>query len=152
MAMRLLSSSSLSLSLSHSSHRSFLIHHLRISYIHSLFSVVNISITSKMLFSALAVSSLFVAVAVAGPEPAPYRVGPMMSSNPAHGLAKRQAGYQPTQHYCNGPGDTCASACGAGFVTCASNDDQTHCYDPSAGYTCCTDGTGSKFLSCCLTL
>ena len=108
-----------------------------------------------MLFSALAVSSLFVAVAVAAPEPAPYRIGSRsvsISLNPAFGLAKRQAGYQPTQNYCNGPGDTCDSACGAGYVPCQSDDGELHCYDPSIGDTCCTDGTGSKFLYCCLTL
>jgi hypothetical protein len=106
-----------------------------------------------MLFSALAVSSLFVAVAVATPEPAPYRIG-SMSVNPAFGLAKRQAGYQPTQTFC-GSGYTCAEACGADYVQCPSSDGNLHCYDPAIQDTCCPDGTGSKhcyLLSSSLTL
>jgi hypothetical protein len=68
-----------------------------------------------------------------------------MSMNPAFGLAKRQAGYQPTQQQC-GPGTTCAESCGAGYETCASTDDVLHCYDPSIQDTCCPDGSGSMSL------
>jgi hypothetical protein len=103
-----------------------------------------------MLFGALAASSLLVAVAVAAPEPAPYRIG-SMSVNPAFGLAKRQAGYQPTETYCN-PGTTCAESCGADYVQCNSSDGQLHCYDPSIHDTCCPDGTGSKYCYCCFNL
>jgi hypothetical protein len=121
-----------------------------ISYLPSFFAIVYTPITSKMLFNALAMSSLFVAVAVAvaAPEPAPYRIG-SKSLNPAFGLAKRQAGYQPTQTYC-GPGNTCAESCGADYVQCPSTDGYLHCYDPSIKDTCCSDGTGSKYCYPCL--
>lgn len=103
-----------------------------------------------MLFSAVAASSLLVAVAMAAPEPAPYRIG-SKSVNLAFGLAKRQAGYQPTQTQC-GPGTTCPESCGADYVTCASTDGALHCYDPTIQDSCCPDGTGSKFLCHCFTL
>lgn len=61
-------------------------------------------------------------------------------------LARRDTnGYQPEQTVC-GDGNTCAEACGEGFTTCPSNDDSTHCYNPTADQSCCTDGTGSKSL------
>jgi hypothetical protein len=98
----------------------------------------------KMLFNTPVVSlSLLAAVAVAAPELAPYKMG-SMSKNPAlMGLAKRQAGYQPTQHNC-GFGATCAEACGTDYITCPSSDIILHCFDPVIKETCCPDGTGSK--------
>lgn len=95
--------------------------------------------------TALTTISLLTAVALAAPEPEPkpYKLG-FMSSNPTLlDLMKRQAGYQPTQHKC-GNGATCADACGAGYITCPSNDGQTHCYDPDIKETCCPDGTGNS--------
>jgi len=93
-----------------------------------------------MLFSTLAASSLFVVAALGSPEPAPYKLG-SMSLNRAFGLDKRQSGYQPTQTIC-GTGDTCAIACGATYETCASNDGNLHCFDPSVQQTCCPNLTG----------
>jgi hypothetical protein len=55
---------------------------------------------------------------------------------------KRQAGYAPTHGpNCQGPGDTCQSACGAEYAQCPSDDGQTYCFIPSKG-SCCTDGSG----------
>jgi hypothetical protein len=108
---------------------------------HSLSSAI---IFIKMLSNILITSSLFVtsALAVAAPAPTPYRIG-AMSFNNAFGLAKRQAGYQPTQTLC-GPGTDCASSCGAGYVQCDSTDGDLHCYEPGLQQTCCPDGTGNS--------
>lgn len=95
-----------------------------------------------MLFSTFAISSVFVASAVAAAEPAPYKLG-KMSMNQAFGLMRRQAGYQPTQTNC-GLGPDCASACGAGYSECASSDGDRHCYNPTIQQTCCPDGTGNS--------
>jgi len=85
---------------------------------------------------------LFNTLAAAEPNPMPYRIG-VMSINPAFGLAKRQAGYEPSQTEC-GSGDTCAEACGTGYVQCASNDGGMHCFNPDIKETCCPDGTGNS--------
>ncbi|PMD56487.1 uncharacterized protein K444DRAFT_666089 [Hyaloscypha bicolor E] len=95
-----------------------------------------------MLFSTFAISSVFVASAVAAAEPAPYKLG-KMSMNQAFGLMRRQAGYQPGQTIC-GPGADCASSCGAGYSECASSDGDLHCYNPTVQQTCCPDGTGNS--------
>ncbi|KAH8794526.1 hypothetical protein F5882DRAFT_449245 [Hyaloscypha sp. PMI_1271] len=95
-----------------------------------------------MLFSTFAISSVFVASAVAAAEPAPYKLG-KMSMNQAFGLMRRQAGYQPTQTFC-GPGEDCAASCGAGYSECASSDGDLHCYNPTVQQTCCPDGTGNS--------
>jgi len=97
-----------------------------------------------MLSNILITSTLFVAsaLAVAAPAPTPYSIG-AMSFNNAFGLAKRQAGYQPTQTLC-GPGTDCASSCGAGYVQCDSTDGDLHCYEPGLQQTCCPDGTGNS--------
>jgi hypothetical protein len=91
----------------------------------------------------LATYFLFVAPIYGTAKPAPYMIG-SMSMNPAFGLAKRQAGYQPNQTYC-GPGADCAASCGQGYIQCASNDNSLHCFDPVINETCCPDGTGSKY-------
>jgi len=96
---------------------------------------------------ALAIYLLFVAPIYGAAEPAPYMIG-SMSINPAFGLAKRQAGYQPTQTYC-GPGADCATSCGQGYIQCASNDNSLHCFDPAINETCCPDGTGSTYSISC---
>jgi len=97
---------------------------------------------TKMLFNTFAISSVFVACALAAAEPKPYKLG-KMSMNQAFGLMRRQAGYQPTQTLC-GPGADCASSCGAGYAQCASTDGDLHCYDPTVQQTCCPDGTGNS--------
>ncbi|KAF5007449.1 hypothetical protein FDECE_6211 [Fusarium decemcellulare] len=59
-------------------------------------------------------------------------------------LSRRSTpGYQPEQSTC-GDGSTCAEACGQGYESCPSNDDSTHCYNPLAKQTCCSDGTGNS--------
>lgn len=100
-----------------------------------------------MLFNVLTTSALFAAIAIA--EPRPYKLAKKetnlakMSFNQALGLMVRQdQGYQPTSYQC-GPGTTCPESCGADTVQCASTDDQLHCYEPSAGQSCCSDGSGN---------
>lgn len=91
----------------------------------------------------LTTSSLFLSLVQASASPAPYKLA-SISLNPFFaGLIKRQAGYQPSQTYCSGSGD-CASACGAGYVTCASNDGSTHCYNPGIQETCCPNFSGNS--------
>lgn len=99
---------------------------------------------TKMGIKALIVSTLLIAAQVTA-EPAPYKLA-SMSLNTAFGLLKRQSGYQPTQTFC-GTGDTCAEACGAGYVQCPSSDGDMHCFDPAIQQTCCPDGSGSKSSS-----
>lgn len=78
----------------------------------------------------------------------PYKLatGPLLS------LARRDTyGYQPEQSVC-GAGSTCAEACGSGYEACASDDGNTHCYNPGDNQSCCRDGSGSEFVvvvSCC---
>jgi hypothetical protein len=87
---------------------------------------------------------LTVAGQAAASKPAPYQPLAKMSVNQLFGIGRRQsAGYQPTQTQC-GSGATCAEACGAGFVQCASDDGETHCFDPAVQQTCCPDGTGNS--------
>jgi hypothetical protein len=98
-----------------------------------------------MLFNILTASAL-VATALAKAEPAafpaPYKLG-KMSFNQALGLMVRQdSGYQPTQTEC-GAGADCPTACGADTVQCASTDGDLHCYEPSLGESCCSDGSGN---------
>lgn len=111
----------------------------------SLFQVKPEHNQVKMLFSLLTASAL-VATALATPDPAafpaPYKLG-KMSFNAALGLMVRQnPGYQPTQTPC-GPGNDCPTACGADTVQCASTDSELHCYEPSLGESCCSDGSGN---------
>ena len=92
-------------------------------------------------FSALAVLA-FAAQAIA--EPMPYKPKLMKASvRDLFGYVRRQEipGYQPSSSMC-GTGDTCAEACGAGYTTCTSTDDQIHCYNPSANEVCCPDLSG----------
>jgi hypothetical protein len=66
---------------------------------------------------------------------------------PVEGLSfgrRSTPGYQPDQSVCGGGGDTCADACGAGFESCPSEDNQTHCFNPKAKQSCCFDGTGNS--------
>jgi len=67
-----------------------------------------------------------------------------MSVHEIFGLSGRQAsGYAPSQTFCNGSGDTCETACGAGSEQCPSTDGGTHCFVPGNGQLCCPDGTGN---------
>lgn len=91
--------------------------------------------------SALAVLAL--AAHVAAEENMPYKPLMKMSVHQMFGIGRRQNdGYQPGQSVC-GAGNTCAEACGAGFVTCASSDSTVHCYNATADQTCCPDNSGS---------
>ena len=79
-------------------------------------------------------------------EPMPYKAQVMkMSVRELFGVARRQdtPGYQPEQAVC-GIGNTCEEACGAGYTTCASKDNQVHCYNPAAAEICCPNQSGSK--------
>lgn len=60
-------------------------------------------------------------------------------------LGKRQVdgGYQPDTTFC-GVGTTCAEACGAGYEQCASNDEQTHCFNSGSSQTCCPNQSGDS--------
>ena len=106
---------------------------------------LHLTLHIKMLFNILTVSTLVAtAFAEADPAafPAPYKLG-KMSFNQALGLMVRQSqGYQPTQTQC-GPGTDCPSSCGEDYVQCASNDGDLHCYEPSLGESCCSDGSGN---------
>lgn len=62
---------------------------------------------------------------------------------PRGDLAKRQ-GYYPTTQFC-GTGDTCKEACGSEYEQCPS-DAGLYCFVPTAGETCCPDGTGSEYI------
>ncbi|KAL2066445.1 hypothetical protein VTL71DRAFT_2516 [Oculimacula yallundae] len=91
-----------------------------------------------MIFALLLLASAFVTA-----EPSPYKLA-TISKNPNFGLGRRQdAGYSPTQTDC-GSGDTCATACGASYIQCASTDDSIHCYDPTIKESCCPDGSGNS--------
>lgn len=92
--------------------------------------------------SALAV--LAFAAHVSASEPMPYKPLMKMSVHQMFGLGRRQTdGYQPTQSVC-GVGATCADACGAGYITCASSDSTIHCFNPDAKQTCCPDNSGNS--------
>jgi hypothetical protein len=94
-------------------------------------------------FSALAVLALAVHVAA---EPAPYKPMIMKTSvRQLFGVVRRDdtPGYQPTQAVC-GDGLTCEEACGAGYTTCASTDEEVHCYNPAAAEICCPNESGNS--------
>ncbi len=61
---------------------------------------------------------LLAALSVA--EPKPYRLGKVYLNDAFGVIDKRQAGYAPTQTYCN-TGDTCAVACGPTYIQCVSH-------------------------------
>lgn len=89
------------------------------------------------MFFRIVVAALAASTAVAQSHPKLVK----MSQHQAFGrLSARQTnGYTPEQTFC-GAGDTCEAACGAGYRTCKSNDDLDHCYNPSAGESCCSSG------------
>lgn len=92
--------------------------------------------------SALATLALAVGVAA---EPKPYKPQLMKTSvRDLFGVVRRDIpGYQPTEAVC-GTGTTCAEACGAGYETCASKDDEIHCFNPTVAETCCPNKSGSE--------
>jgi len=97
-----------------------------------------------LLKSISALAALAFAANVAA-EPVPYKAQlHKTSARQLFGAVRRQdnPGYQPELAVC-GTGNTCEDACGAGYQTCASKDDSTHCYNPAASETCCPNGSGS---------
>ncbi|CAG7564210.1 unnamed protein product [Fusarium equiseti] len=96
-----------------------------------------------MLFRTLASVALLACASNAASSPQPYK----LIKGPVEGLsfARRSTpGYQPDQSVCGGGGKTCADACGAGYESCPSEDDQTHCFNPTVKQSCCFDGTGNS--------
>ncbi|EQL01630.1 hypothetical protein OCS_02658 [Ophiocordyceps sinensis CO18] len=71
-----------------------------------------------------------------------------MASTPGTSLARRGTdGYLPKLTKCDKDGDSCAAVCGAGYDRCASSKpNETHCFNPTVGESCCMDGSGS--MSC----
>ena len=54
-------------------------------------------------------------------------------------------GYAPETTEC-GEGDSCAAACGDGYLECMANGVANRCYKPAAGEKCCAyTGNGSKY-------
>ncbi|KZZ99555.1 prp 4 CRoW domain-containing protein [Moelleriella libera RCEF 2490] len=73
----------------------------------------------------------------------PYRLAVM--ALPGQSLMRRDTnGYTPDQKQCKA-GNTCAEACGAGFDQCpGGKPDTAHCFNPTAGESCCTDNSGNS--------
>ncbi|KAM5387640.1 hypothetical protein ACJA88_000900 [Fusarium oxysporum] len=96
-----------------------------------------------MLFRTIASVAFLACASNVAAEPQPYK----LVKAPVEGLslARRSTpGYQPDQSVCGGGGDTCAEACGAGYESCLSEDDSTHCFNPTVKQSCCFDGTGNS--------
>ncbi|KAF5609378.1 prp 4 c [Fusarium pseudoanthophilum] len=96
-----------------------------------------------MLFRSIASVAFLACASNVAAEPQPYK----LVKAPVEGLslARRSTpGYQPDQSVCGGGGDTCAEACGAGYESCPSEDDSTHCFNPTVKQSCCFDGTGNS--------
>ncbi|KAL2158903.1 hypothetical protein VTH06DRAFT_2933 [Thermothelomyces fergusii] len=96
-----------------------------------------------MLVKSIAALAAFTLAANAIAEPMPYKPSlTRTTTRSLFGIGHRQdAVYQPAAVTC-GDGDTCAEACGAGYETCVSNDDSTHCYNPTVGEICCPNQSG----------
>jgi hypothetical protein len=95
-----------------------------------------------MLFRAVTSVAFMAAAANAAVAPKPYKLAKM--SVPGLSLMARDTnGYMPDEATCS-EGDTCEAACGAGYDQCPSNDAQTHCFNPTANQSCCSDGTGNS--------
>ncbi|UNI21640.1 hypothetical protein JDV02_007614 [Purpureocillium takamizusanense] len=84
-----------------------------------------------------------IAGAAASPQKMqPYRLAVM--NLPGQELQRRSTnGYEPETSQC-GKGNTCAEACGPGYDQCATTDNVAHCFNPAAGESCCTDGSGNS--------
>lgn len=99
-----------------------------------------------MLAKSITALAAFALVANVAAEPLPYRPNAMkMSTRELFGVVRRgeTPGYQPEQAACNA-GNTCSEACGAGYETCASSDDQIHCFNPTVGEICCPNQSGDS--------
>ncbi|RBA17030.1 hypothetical protein FPRO05_01754 [Fusarium proliferatum] len=97
-----------------------------------------------MLFRTIASVAFLACASNVAAEPQPYK----LVKAPVEGLslARRSTpGYQPDQSVCGGGGNTCADACGAGYESCPSEDESTHCFNPTVKQSCCFDGTGSMY-------
>lgn len=99
-----------------------------------------------MLFKSVSTMAVVaLAAGVSAEDLKPYKPLMKMSIHQMFGIGRRQTdGYQPTESTCS-DGATCAEACGAGYVTCASVDQNVHCFNPDIKQTCCPDQTGSTF-------
>ncbi|KAJ0161102.1 putative secreted protein [Colletotrichum tanaceti] len=62
-------------------------------------------------------------------------------------MRRADGGYQPEDEVCNKGGNTCSEACGGGYQQCKSTDQAVHCYDPTAGETCCSTTSGNSCLT-----
>ncbi|KAL2266971.1 hypothetical protein VTJ83DRAFT_4248 [Remersonia thermophila] len=96
--------------------------------------------------SVAAFAALSLATGVAAEPLRPYKPSMLkMSTRSLFGVMRRDEvpGYQPATEVC-GVGPTCAAACGAGYETCSSGDDEVHCFNPSAGEVCCPNRSGSS--------
>ncbi|KAM0563470.1 hypothetical protein ACHAPJ_001191 [Fusarium lateritium] len=96
-----------------------------------------------MLFRTIASIALLACASNVAAEPQPYK----LIKAPIQGLSlsrRSTPGYQPDQSVCARDGDTCADACGAGYESCPSEDNSTHCFNPTVKQTCCFDGTGNS--------
>ncbi|KAK2592830.1 hypothetical protein QQS21_009468 [Conoideocrella luteorostrata] len=73
----------------------------------------------------------------------PYALA--MMALPGQSLMRRDTnGYTPDQKQCKA-GSTCAEACGASYAQCpGGKPDVAHCFDASAGESCCTDNSGNS--------
>ncbi|KAF4977587.1 hypothetical protein FZEAL_5901 [Fusarium zealandicum] len=95
-----------------------------------------------MHFRTIASIALWACAANAAVELQPYKL--TKATVLGVSLSRRASpGYQPEQSVC-GDGSTCAEACGKGYETCPSNDDSTHCFNPTVKQTCCSDGSGNS--------
>lgn len=76
----------------------------------------------------------------------PYRLAVMPL--PGQSLMRRATnGYKPDQKQCKA-GNTCAEACGPTYAQCpGGKPDVAHCFNAAAGESCCTDNSGSTFLT-----
>lgn len=96
--------------------------------------------------SIAALAALALAANVAA-EPRPYQPQAMkMSTRALFGVVRRSdtEGYQPDLASCN-EGNSCAEACGAGYETCSSSDNQIHCFNPTVGEICCPNKSGGTW-------
>ncbi|RKU42158.1 hypothetical protein DL546_000802 [Coniochaeta pulveracea] len=98
-----------------------------------------------MLFKSVSTMAVVaLAAGVSAEDLKPYKPLMKMSIHQMFGIGRRQTdGYQPTESTCS-DGATCAEACGAGYVTCASVDQNVHCFNPDIKQTCCPDQTGNS--------
>lgn len=119
---------------------------MRISF-HTRFHLHQHSSTAKMLVQTIVSAAVLATAANAASHESrhPYRLAVM--ALPGQSLMRRGTnGYTPDLKQCKA-GNTCAEACGAGFDQCpGGKPDTAHCFNPTAGESCCTDNSGSTCL------